>query len=526
MTKNSKPHNDKQREEIRKKIEQPSKSLLGFFGFKVILIPFNWVYNLLVAFGDSIINTANFLWLGIINFPNMIKDIWSSFGHKKTDKKPLDKHPQHTAEIKALKPIVKAKSEVKTKEKHSIFGSWFGLKKVKTKNEIQLAPVTNLAKITPTVAKTEIKTKPNFQKNDLKVDPDLTSGSSMEILQNLAQVVSTLAENDRTYRQNLQKKVKLGQYLIFAAILILVINTVFILFQSPFQNANAGNNVVQTTSGVQNLITDTSQPGVRVVENFLTTKLIAEVGQSIDIQKDKIITKGTNNCKTPVSPPAENGCEFVLLPSSLSIPIRGTLYKSIKFEATITGDSEIVIIKKNYEKGRIIDNIGSVNATNLNKKMVLPESITGVEGLGIKLWEKGGTIEIRKIIIEYFNVESMIAVSGKINDWKEASPVLGSIYLDVNENKKFDIKTDKPWICKPNFPGLVAVNIDIDGSFVMYRDDSCFVDVKPDFFFTDEQKSVLPPGNWLMVLKDGKEVYNFTIEVKDKEKVLEFQSLE
>jgi|GEM_PF-1734405 len=521
MTKNNKPHNNKQREEVRKIIEQPSKSFMGIFA------PFKFIYNLLVAFGDAIIATGQYLWLGIVNFPNLIKSIKFKSNHTKNPGKHLDKHLLNKAEIKTEKQIDKPKVEVKPAKKASIFQFLFKPKKAAEKNQIQLAPVTNLAKITPPVSKTEVKTKPIVaEKNTLKIDPSLSSGSTMEILQNLAQVVSNLAENDRIYRQNLQKKVKWGQYLIFGAILILLINTVFVLFQSPFQNANAGNNVTQTTTGVQNLITDTTQPGVRVVENFLTTKLIAEVGQSINIQKDKIITKGTNNCKTPVAPPTENGCEFVLLPSSLSIPIRGTLFKSIKFEATITGDSEILLIKKNYEKVRIVDNIGSVTATNLNKKMVLPESISGVEGIGIKLWEKGGTIEIRKIIIEYFNVETMIPVSGKINNWKETTPILGSLYLDVNENKKFDVKTDKAWICKPNFPGLVAVNIYIDGSFVMYRDDSCFIDVKPDFFFTDEKKSVLPPGDWLMVLKDGKEVYHFTIEVKDKEKVLEFQSLE
>lgn len=540
--KNHKPHNDKNREAVRKLIELPSRSKWGLFGSKILLTPFTFIYKTLIIFGDTLINLGNFLWLGFTNFPHLISEIFSKFSIKKTVVKnsvnPTNsKLTEVVVNLNVAKPTAKLEhKQLKPKTQNYFFTNLFS--KFKAKKEIKtdvqkLENPSSTSTIKPQISTkpaSHLKTKPNVLKTEINQEIsnineiDFSSSSSKEILQNLANLVNSLAQNDRVYRQGLQKKVKIGQYLIFGAILILVVNTVFVLFQSPFQNANAGT-ATQTTTGVQNLITDTTQPGMRVVENFLSNKFVAEVGSSINIQKDKIITKGTNNCKTPVPPPSQNGCEFVLLPSSLSIPIRGTLFKTIKFEATVTGDSEILITKKNYEKGRIIDTIGSITATNLNKKMVLPESILGVEGLEIKLWERGGTIEIRKIIIEYFNVETMVPVAGKINNWKATSPVLGSIYLDINENKKFDVKTDKPWICKPNFPGLVSVNIDTDGSFVMYRDDSCFIDVKPDFFYTDEKKSVLPPGDWLLVLDNGKEVYNFTIEVKDKEKILELESV-
>lgn len=463
-------YNNNQRNAVRKVVEHQPKKLVAA-GW--LAASFNVVYNSLVFFGDLIIAVSSFLWLGFTNLP-------------------------------------------------SLFGSFFK----RSNSSVQVATTNNILntnQIATISKKPEIRVKPKI-KSDHKnsSELDFSSESIKETLQNLANLVSNLAENEKSYRASLQKKVRLGQYLIIGAILILVVNTVFILFQSPFQNASASGISSQTTSAVQNLVTDNTQPGMRVVDNFLGNKLIAEAGSSINIQKDKIITKGTNNCKTPVLPPSQNGCSFVLIPSSLSIPIRGTIFTTIKFEATITGESEIQISKKNYEKGKNIVDIGSITALNLNKKMPLPESITGVEGLEIKLWERDGNIEIRKIVIEYFNVDSLVAVSGKINDWKEAQPTTGSVYLDLNENKKFDVKTDKQWTCRPNFPGLMSVSIDTDGSFVMYRDDSCFIDVKPDLFYTDEKKSVLPPGNWLLVLKNGEQVYNFTIDIKDKDKILEF----
>lgn len=338
---------------------------------------------------------------------------------------------------------------------------------------------------------------------------------------NQAQNLSTT-----TYRNlstEIFPKFKFIKLLVIFFGVVLTLNTLFLLFESPFKTAKASENQIQSQVGVQTLISETSQPGVRILENFQDTNVVAEVGSHLNIERSRIYPKTSQNCKTPVPPPTENGCDFVVIPSGLAIPLRGTIFQSLRIEATITGESEIIISKKNYETSRPSEEISRFNSINLNTRISLPEVILGTEGLEFKIWEKNGSVEIRKIVFEYFNVNNLSKVSGKILNWEGGPKLIGQIFQDVNQNKKLDERIDKPWSCRAYFPGSMPVNIDEDGGFVIYRDENCFVDVKPDAWYTDEKKTVLPAGDWLMVVNLGSQnkIYSFNIPIDKPEVVLE-----
>jgi hypothetical protein len=207
----------------------------------------------------------------------------------------------------------------------------------------------------------------------------------------------------------------------------------------------------------------------------------------------------------------------------MNIPQKGTVYKYLTIDADLADQSQLYIQIKNYEKGTITKDLGAIKADNVSKKIALPENISEVEGLQVTLWEKSNPIVIRKMAIEYWNVDMEIPVSGKIANWSATETQYAAVFQDINESKTLDPKIDKPWLCRANFPGAGAVEVDVSGSFVIKRDDKCYTDVKPDKWYTDDQKNSLPNGNWLLVVGGEQKVYPFEVKKNQTESVLDLK---
>ncbi len=70
-----------------------------------------------------------------------------------------------------------------------------------------------------------------------------------------------------------------------------------------------------------------------------------------------------------------------------------------------------------------------------------------------------------------------------------------SIFEDTDEDGKFDVIVDKPWICRPNFAGVSKVLINPEGGFQILRDDTCYIDTKPNTWYNDNNLNVYHPVN-------------------------------
>lgn len=320
----------------------------------------------------------------------------------------------------------------------------------------------------------------------------------------------------------ISKKNSFLQLVLIAILIALVANTSVLFFNrtpTTSQAQQVQNQEQDITNKVQ--VSDQNKPGLRILDSFLNTNVVAEIGQSLKVEKDKITIGNVSNCQTPIPPPFENGCDLIILPFGMGINSRGTFFKSINFEGRIEGKNQIKLTKKNFENGNISPEIGKVDGLSATKRIRLPENFSLVEGLQLKFWNVEGGLEITKISIEYASVDNLSQVSGKIKNWTQGQKQFAEIYADWNENRAFEPRSDQRWDCKANFSGVKPVVIDEDGSFVIFRDDSCFVDVKPDSWFIDEQKSVLPSGDWLLVLNGAEKIYHFKTDTQTPKIVLE-----
>ena len=311
------------------------------------------------------------------------------------------------------------------------------------------------------------------------------------------------------------RRLQNGVYLI---VILMVVQTGLILNKGGFNLELPGSN-----SRAQNLQTisalpSASQPGNRVITDFNTNIGIADAGHSLRIQKAQIDLRNPSNCSTPLVPPLENGCGFSILPSALGIPNRGVLYRNIQFEGSLGENGRLALDLKNYDRGALDKEIGTITKATFSKKTILPENIDSTTGIFVRFWSSGGAnMVITKILVEYSDVGNLRPVSGKVSPDLAKEDATGIIYQDRDENKLFDPKVDKKWECQPNFSGVGQVKFNENGNFILERDDGCFVDVKPDSWYTYEKKNVLPPGKWLLII-DGKSlVYNFEIKPDDKQ---------
>ena len=286
--------------------------------------------------------------------------------------------------------------------------------------------------------------------------------------------------------------------------------------------ASASNQTLETVS----TLPTNSEPGLRIIDNFTTNKGVVDIGFSLDVQKQIIKMRNGSNCKTPGIPPEPNGCGITIYPGALGIPNRGTIFKNIQFEGTIPGNSKIKIDLKDFEQGNLVQDLGSFGSDKLKKNIPIPANISITQGLYLRFWTLGGDISITKIAIEYYNVEQLKPVSGKINPDLLKDIKAFTIWEDKDQNRLWDPKNDVEWTCRPNFPGILPLEFGVNGSFVMSRDDSCFTDIKPDKWYTDKGTSVLPNGMWLLVSQDPQITIPFQTQSKDIQTVMDISSFD
>jgi len=306
------------------------------------------------------------------------------------------------------------------------------------------------------------------------------------------------------------RKLILGLLTLFVLLIVINLYTVFYL---NFSNRATPVVNAQTQALTPNLQQIKSpEVGLKTLRDFAGNTALADIGFQLSVAKNDIKTKGSPNCKTPILPPMENGCHFLLIPSALGVPSRGAIYRSVGIDATIAEGDKIEVDIKNYEKDQI-QTIATINSTNITQDFTLPENIPTNSGILFRLWAKNQEITIKQINIRYFSVEDLKQVAGTLDGDLAKIEESPKIYYDVNQNGKFDKDTDTLWVCRPNFPG-VKMNVSADGKFVVEPDDGCFVDVKPDCWYkTKVNKCALPNGKWLIAYDTKPIVIPF--EIKD-----------
>jgi hypothetical protein len=314
--------------------------------------------------------------------------------------------------------------------------------------------------------------------------------------------------------------------LLWVLIAFVMVNTVLMSVQ--LLNGNGNIATANFTTQQENVATipAASGSGIKVMSEFSSNKAITDIGYNLKVQKGTIQTKGHTNCNTPSAPAVENGCGFSLIPSAMGIPTRGVLFKSIQFQGTFGQNSRLRLDIKDFEKGILTTQIASLDGLGqINKKTDLPEQINQTSGIFVRFWTDKEIMVINKIAIEYYSVDNLHKVQGKISPELAAQGVMGYIYQDSNQNGLFDEKTDQLWLCRPNFPGLKPVEINLEGNFLLLRDDSCYIDVKPDKWYTDSSRLSLPAGKWILVLGDNRGQYPFEIKNTEDEQSLDFTKI-
>ncbi len=305
------------------------------------------------------------------------------------------------------------------------------------------------------------------------------------------------------------RKLIIGLLSLFVLLIVINLYTVFYL---NFSNQTTPVVSAQTQALTPNLQQIKSpEVGLKIVREFAGNNALADIGFQLSVAKNEIKTKGSPNCKTPILPPMENGCHFLLIPSALGVPNRGTIYRSLGVDATLAEGDKIEISIKNYEKDQI-QTITTINSTNITQDFTLPENIPTNSGILFRLWAKNQDISIRQINVRYFSVDDLKQVAGTLDGDLAKIEEVPKIYYDANQNGKLDKDTDLDWACRPNFPGA-KMNIASDGKFVIEPDDGCFVDVKPDCWYkTKVNKCALPNGKWLVAYESKPIVIPFEIE--------------
>jgi hypothetical protein len=322
---------------------------------------------------------------------------------------------------------------------------------------------------------------------------------------------------------NFKRGMRLLQFGILLVFVLMGVQTFLILTnQSINFQATATN---QTLSTVSSLPVN-SEPGLRIITNFTTNQGVIDIGYSLDVQKEVIKMKNTSNCKTPGVPPLQNGCNVTILPGALGIPARGTIYKNIQFEGKIPKDSKIKMDIKDFETGEVGQDLGSFGPEKLGKNIPIPSNISNTQGIYLRLWTLGGEISITKVAIEYYNVEQVKPVSGKINPELLKDITSFKIWEDKDQNRLWDPKNDVEWTCRPNFPGVLPLEFGVNGNFVATRDDACFTDIKPDKWYIDKGTNVLPNGMWLIVSQDPQIAVSFEVKASNEKVILDIESFD
>jgi hypothetical protein len=351
--------------------------------------------------------------------------------------------------------------------------------------------------------------------------------TTLSLDQNTSSEISNLVTLDAGtigLLNSFKKGMRFLQVTILLVFVVLGIQSYLILTGTNNINfqASANNQVLETVTSLP----VNSEPGLRIITNFTTNKGVIDIGYSLDVQKEIIKMKNTSNCKTPNIPPLQNGCNVTVLPSALGIPARGTIFKNIQFEGSIPKDSKIKMDIKDFEQGDLTQDLGSFGQEKIGKPLDIPANIGGTQGIYLRLWTLGGEISITKIAIEYYNVDQLKPVSGKINPELLQDVKSFVVWEDKDQNRLWDPKIDVIWNCRPNFSGVLPLEVGANGNFVMQRDDICFTDVKPDKWYVDKGINVLPNGRWLLVSQEPEIVIPFEVLNKTDKTVMEINGVD
>lgn len=298
-----------------------------------------------------------------------------------------------------------------------------------------------------------------------------------------------------------------------------VLNTAFIAFlyfRSGFNFANLtfANQMVASEvldkSSKEAKITETNWPSQQIIDNFSGNSAFVEIGSKVLLKANSLEVPSHANCQTPVLPPLVNNCYVILAPATLGLPEGGIFYRTLELTGHIPPKTKIMVSLKNYDSGKEENLLrpDELREADESGKMILrlPATIRKVEGLRLNFWLPQNTnLYISNMKIVYFDQRNLHAVSGKLNAIPQGS---GLVYLDTDENAKFDPKVDQLWSCRPNFSGAHNVTVDPAGNFEILRDDSCVLE-KPETWKTAKQHPVLPAAKWLLVFDNGQTVYAF-----------------
>jgi hypothetical protein len=255
------------------------------------------------------------------------------------------------------------------------------------------------------------------------------------------------------------------------------------------------------------------EPNQKTITQFTNNKGIVDVGWILKLEKNSIATNGSPNCKPSADVLVQNGCYFALLPYSLGISTRGTIFKSILVDGKLTKNASVFVDLKNYGDDDKFEQVSELTSDKLNKEIPLPQIIPSNKGLYFRLFSKDGEIDIMKIRLSYYSTESLKPVTIKMNPEQKNLFQGGFIAADTNGNGDFEPNIDQRWGCKPNFPGVKTVEINDLGIAILTRDDTCFVDVKPqNWAGSDGAKRSLPAGGWFLISPDNSQKIYFEVD--------------
>jgi hypothetical protein len=312
----------------------------------------------------------------------------------------------------------------------------------------------------------------------------------------------------RSYHRKDRQDIFLATFLSVSTIFLSL--SVLVFLQSQIAGAqHAAADTTQAIIGANPAVVTLARDS-KVLTQFLRNQAIAEVEFKVAIDSSGISHHDTPNCRTPEVPPSVNGCGFVLLPYAMSIPTRGVLFQSIQIWGTFPEGNSLQISVKDYQNNELKQNVALVKSLQLGEEIPLPLNLATTQGLYLRFWSAVGQSKIERIVINYFNSENLepvtaVAPAENFNAYTEAE-----LWWDRNGNKVWEPEIDVQWLCQRNFPGVKKIVFDNEGNFHLIRDESCFTDLKPDSWYTDNQQNALPHGHWLLKSSTG-QAFSFEV---------------
>jgi hypothetical protein len=373
--------------------------------------------------------------------------------------------------------------------------------------ESQLGFESKVSNITPSKPDLKSPTKKIDHKKDHKIIEkddsfDKTSEENPKILK-LYKTVSKI-----------EKSFSLRTNLMALAIASLVIFNLVFVFTKPQTNDQSKEVDAVLQKNKDQSSNDKKIKNQASLFSFQNNPAIFDYGFKIDLQPNSISNVDDPNCQTPIVPPTVNGCGFALDIQKLDLPSNGIFLKYLTLETdAMSSDQKIQVDLKDYEKGEIAQNIGTISTQPNSKKIFLPANIPSGQSLYFRFWTSKGAVKINKILLDYFSFEDLKQIQIKpevpIKDKKTAS-----VFQDIDEDGKYTATKDKLWGCSSTFPGVVPVDLQNKDVIDLIRDDSCMTEAKPESWKKDSGQASLPPGKWLLVV-DNSDFSSF--EVKDSD---------